>query len=356
MESANIAEYQKIIRSQPRLAPGGSGSKTALAPTDGVTRLDFSGLAGLLEYQPSEYTFTALAGTRLAEIRPILTSNGQFLPFDPPLSEHGATLGGTVAAGLSGPGRYRFGGVRDFLLAIQYLDGEGQLVRAGGKVVKNSAGFDLPKWMVGSLGGYGALVELTFKVFPGPLAYTSLRASYSLLEKALQTLIRLTNLPIDLFCLDLIPLKDGADLLLRIGGLPEAFPARLQRLRELLERGEVIEGEPEDDIWREAREFSWLPEGFSLVKVPITPSRVIQLDRFLRDHGVIRRYSVGANLAWIAWPGELAPLDQELSQLQLSGLVIIGPPGHAHLGIRKGEGFTKRVKQALDPIGRWMEA
>jgi glycolate oxidase FAD binding subunit len=356
MEQANIAELQKIIRSHPRLRPGGGGSKTALVPPEGVTRLDVSGLAGLLEYQPSEYTFTALAGTPLSDVNQILADNGQFLPFDPPQSEQGATLGGTVAAGMSGPGRYRFGGVRDFLLAIQYLDGEGELVRAGGKVVKNSAGFDLPKWMVGSLGGYGALVELTFKVFPQPVAYTSLRAGYSSLEEALQALIQITNIPVDLFCLDLVPTPSGAELLIRIGGLPEAFPARVQRLQNLLERGDSIEGEAEIRFWRETREFSWLPKGTSLVKVPITPRRVIQLDALLSEHGAERRYSAGANLAWVAWPGDLAQLDQGLSQLQLSGLVILGQPGNSLIGIRQGQAFAKRVKQALDPNGRWMEA
>jgi glycolate oxidase FAD binding subunit len=356
MNAANVAELQKIIQSHPRLYPAGGGSKTALAPPEGVARLDFSGVTGLLEYQPSEYTFTALAGTPLSEINQSLGEHGQFLPFDPPLSERGATLGGTVAAGLSGPGRYRFGGVRDFILAIQYLDGEGQLVRAGGRVVKNSAGFDLPKWMVGSLGGYGALVELTFKVFPGPKAYTSFKASYPSIEEGLQALIQLSNLPIDMFCLDLIPNPLGADLLLRIGGLPEAFPTRMQRLRDLLKRGEVIEGEPENRLWHEAREFTWLPEGSSLVKVPITPRRVVELDRFLSDQGVSRRYSAGANLAWVAWSGEFSQLDKRLNELQLSGLVILGPSGHAHLGVRKGEAFAKRVKQALDPQGRWMEA
>ena len=356
MKPANVSELQKIIRSHPRLSPGSGRSKTALAPPEGVDPLDLSGLAGLLEYQPSEYTFTALAGTPQAEVNQVLADHGQFLPFDPPFSELGATLGGTVAAGLSGSGRYRFGGVRDFLLAVQYLDGEGQLVRAGGKVVKNSAGFDIPKWMVGSLGGYGALVELTFKVFPGPLAYTSLRAGYPSLEEARQALVRLTNTPVDLFCLDLIPHPSGADLLLRIGGLPESFPTRIQRLQDLLERGEVIEGDPEIRLWHESREFSWLPEGASLVKVPLTPRNVIPLDGFLNNQGVVRRYSVGANLAWVAWRGDLNPLDQGLIQLQLSGLVVLGRPGRSRIGLRKGDGFARRIKQALDPNGRWMEA
>ena len=73
-----------------------------------------------------------------------------------------------MASGLSGPGRFRFGGLRDFLIGVQFVDGTGKLVRSGGKVVKNAAGFDLPKFMVGSLGRFGILTELSFKVFPAP--------------------------------------------------------------------------------------------------------------------------------------------------------------------------------------------
>ena len=128
--------------------------------------LDLSRLSGVLEYEPGEFTFTALAGTPLASVDSLLAEHGQYLPFDPPLAERGATLGGTVAAGLSGPGRYRYGGVRDFILGVRFVDGAGALVRGGGKVVKNAAGFDLPKLMVGSLGQLGVLVELTLQSLP----------------------------------------------------------------------------------------------------------------------------------------------------------------------------------------------
>ena len=87
----------------------------------------------------------------------------------------GATLGGTVAAGVSGPGRFRFGGVRDFILGVRFVDGQGRLLRMGGKVVKNCAGFDLPKFFVGSLGRFGVLAEVTFKVFPAPASRLTLK-------------------------------------------------------------------------------------------------------------------------------------------------------------------------------------
>src|SRR5690606_9356314 len=156
----------------------GGGSKAGLVAGDAEVRIDLSALRRLVEYDPGEFTFTAAAATPLREVREMLAAHGQYLPFDPPLADAGATLGGTVAAGRRGPGRLRYGGVRDFLIGIRFVDGRGALVQGGGKVVKNAAGFDLPKLMVGSLGRLGILTELTFKVFPAPPATASLRADF----------------------------------------------------------------------------------------------------------------------------------------------------------------------------------
>src|SRR5574337_979115 len=121
---ASIADLQAAVRDHVRLLPRGGGTKPALStPAEGVESLDLSSLSGVIEYNPGEYTFTALAGTRVSDVQGMLAEHGQYLPFDPPLVERGATLGGTVAAGLSGPGRYRYGGVRDFILGVRLVDG-----------------------------------------------------------------------------------------------------------------------------------------------------------------------------------------------------------------------------------------
>ena len=145
-----------------RVRPVAGRSKTALHdPGDGVV-VDLAALSGITEYQPDECTFTALAGTPVAEIERRLDEHAQSLPFEPPLAGRGATIGGTVACGLNGPGRYHYGGVRDFLIGAKFVDGEGRLVRGGGKVVKNAAGFYLHHLLLGSLGRLGVFVELTF--------------------------------------------------------------------------------------------------------------------------------------------------------------------------------------------------
>jgi glycolate oxidase FAD binding subunit len=361
LKPSTIAELKEVIHSYACLLPRGGGSKAALSvPPQGVTPLEVGGLSGMLEYQPSEYTFTALAGTPLVEVDHILAENGQFLPFDPPLAERGATLGGTVAAGLSGPARYRYGGVRDFVLGVRFVNAQGELVRSGGKVVKNAAGFDLAKLMVGSLGQYGALVEISFKVFPRPIAYATLRADYSNLPVALDALVRSSGLSLELFGLEVMPASAGGfSLLARLGGLPETFPARLERLQRAIgqqaENFTMLRDEVEAEFWRDYREFGWLPPHYALVKIPLTPARLPPLEAKLAEAGALRRYSTGANLAWVGWRETMESLDRSLQVLNLSGLVVLGANDKVCLGVQRSDSFARRVKQALDPQNKFFE-
>ena len=342
------AEVQEAVRSQPRVLPRGGGSKPALStPREGQAVLEMSGLSGVLEYDPGEYVLVARAGTRLAEVEQLLAQNGQYLPFDPPLVEQGATLGGTVAAGLSGPLRQRYGGVRDFILGVQFVDGEGSLVRGGGKVVKNAAGFDLPKLMVGSLGRLGILTELAFKVFPFPKATATLRVTFPALEAALEALYKLAGSPIELYALDL---EAPATLVLRLGGLPEALSARLERLQLFLSRsGEVLQGEGEAQYWRSLNPLN-LGEGY-LVKVALTARQIPALEKALG--GAPRRYMSAGNLLYVAWNDDLERLDTLLKSENLSGLVLKGTTPRPQIGIDLGQVMGHRVTAALDPQGKF---
>ena len=297
-------DVQDIVKTHRDLQPISGGSKPALSsPANSATPLDMSRLTGIIEYEPDEYTFTALAGTPVKEVAAELAQHGQYLPFDPLLAAQGATLGGTVAANTSGSGRFRYGGVRDFILGIRFVDGDGQLVRGGGKVVKNAAGFDLPKFMTGSLGRYGILTELTFKVFPQPRAYTTLQADYATLEAALKTTFILANKPFEMDALDMQPQPDGQTrLLLRLGGLPNALPGRIDRLQKflvaetpLLETA-VVDGEADATLWASINALAWA-DAQPLVKVPIAPKQLIALDSVAGLTG--RHYSAAGNVAWL---------------------------------------------------------
>ena len=234
---ATPEEVQSIICAHQKVLPRGGGTKPPLStPPPGFTSVDLSHLIGILEYEPAEFTFTALAGTRLDTVSRLLSQHGQCLPFDPPLAGRGATLGGTVASGLSGPGRYQFGGVRDFILGLRYIDGEGQLIKAGSRVVKNTAGYDLSKLMVGSLGQFGVLVELTFKVLPQPEGSVTALQHFSQLDEALETIYRLARSPLDPNAVDLEVEEtaqpgEGYRLIVRLTGLESSLPARQDLLK-----------------------------------------------------------------------------------------------------------------------------
>jgi glycolate oxidase FAD binding subunit len=132
----------------------------------GAAVLDTRDLSGVVAYEPTELVITALAGTPLAEIEAQLAERGQCLPFEPPHFGPGATLGGMVAAGLSGPARASVGAVRDYMLGVQLLNGRGELLTYGGQVMKNVAGYDVSRLMAGSWGTLGLLVEVSLKVLP----------------------------------------------------------------------------------------------------------------------------------------------------------------------------------------------
>lgn len=133
-----------------------------------AVRLETAEHRGILSYEPSELVLTARSGTPLAEMEAVLAENGQMLAFEPPHFGAGATLGGAVAAGLSGPRRAFAGAVRDFVLGCRMINGKGEVLRFGGQVIKNVAGFDVARLMVGAMGTLGLLLEISLKVLPRP--------------------------------------------------------------------------------------------------------------------------------------------------------------------------------------------
>ena len=355
-----IEDFQDVIRSSRKVLPRGGGTKPALSTPvdDTVTVLNVGQLSGIIEYEPSEYTFTAYAGTSLKEIAAQLAEHGQYLPFDPLLVEQGATLGGTVAANTAGSGRIRYGGVRDFILGVRFIDGQGQVVRGGGKVVKNSAGFDLPKFLVGSLGRFGVMIELSFKVFPQPPAFSTLRLTYPGLDAALKALFCLATRPVELDALDVEPADDGSIvLLLRLGGLAEALLERVERLQTMLQTenqladAETIDGEAESAFWAAVNACTWADPAASLIKIPLSPRQLPALEAHLPAGP--RRYSAGGNIAWLSTT-EVETVDSVLAETGLAGLQLWGKWGKLYLGHRKGISMARRVQQALDPGGKFL--
>jgi glycolate oxidase FAD binding subunit len=337
-----------MVRSTPHLLAVGAGTKPRLSAVDAV-RLSTARLNGISEYDPSEFTFTAAAGTPLRDIAAALAERGQYLPFDPMLVDTGATLGGTVAAGLSGPGRFRFGGLRDFILGVRFVDGFGRLLRMGGKVVKNAAGFDLPKFFVGSLGRFGVLAELTFKVFPHPASAYTLRLTAATLEDAVKIVTEAGSSRFEFDTLDLAP--EGTAVLARLAGPADALQALTC---EIFARwpGEILSAADAKRIWSDLREFRWVDRNQSLVKVALSPASVSALGRWVRSlEGGRLHLSSGGNVGFVS-VAQVSTLDERLRELGLSGVTLRGE-GPLWLGRRPHPEITQAVKEALDPVNRF---
>jgi glycolate oxidase FAD binding subunit len=350
LEPATPDELADAVRATPRVLAVGARTKPRLSrvPED-VVRLSTAGLRGIIEYDPGEFTFTALAGTRVREIAAALAERGQYLPFDPMLLDAGTTLGGTVASGLSGPGRFRFGGIRDFILGVRFVDGEGRLLRMGGKVVKNAAGFDLPKFFVGSLGRFGVLAEMTFKVFPRPASTLTLRLTLDGIDAAARVLTEAANTRWEPDALEVLP--DGRSVLLRLAA-PE--PAIAPLSREILGRwpGEALAADEAAAIWTDIREFRWAHSDGTLMKVATTAAQLPALFRSVSagDHARIH-VSAGGDVAFISSPNGVG-IDATLRDLGLRGMTLRGA-GPLWCGVQKETQIARNVKSALDPEQRF---
>ena len=348
---ASLPELVEAVRSAPRVLAVGAETKPRLSAV-GAVKISMAQLRGVIEYEPGEFTFTALAGTPLREIVETLAAKGQSLPFDPPLVETGATLGGTVAAGLSGPGRYRFGGLRDFILGVRFVDGAGRVLRMGGKVVKNAAGFDLPKFFVGSLGRFGVLAELTFKVFPRPATTLTLRIPVGKMEEAARILGELTPGRWEPDALDMLP--DGGGICVRLAG-PEMALKEMSHEIFLRWPGEILTRADADAMWSALREFRWAYDEGPLYKVVVTPDVLPSLDNQLRTiDGVLTHISAGGNVAFVSLPSANGA-EKFSTILNTMNLPALALRGNVTLwcGVKSRPKIAQAVKDALDPGHRF---
>jgi glycolate oxidase FAD binding subunit len=168
-----LQQWQERIRAGNPLRLRGGGSKDFYGQALAGEVLDTRPYRGIVAYEPTELVITARCGTPLAEIEAVLAARGQMLAFEPP-HFGAATVGGCVAAALSGPRRASAGAVRDFMLGVKLLDGAGRILNFGGQVMKNVAGYDVSRLLAGSLGTLGIILEVSLKVLPRPVAETTL--------------------------------------------------------------------------------------------------------------------------------------------------------------------------------------
>ncbi|HEY2594883.1 MAG TPA: FAD-binding oxidoreductase [Chloroflexota bacterium] len=231
-----------------------------VAPVGGGTQLDLgrpparidlvvetTGLNRVVEYEPADLTVTVEAGMRFAELQRILGEQGQFLALDPPL-EPTATIGGAIATNASGPLRFAFGTSRDLVIGTRVANPDGTVTHAGGRVVKNVAGYDLNKLYIGSLGTLAVVVELSFKLAPIPPATATVTGTCASSAAARAVLDEVVRSPLSPLAIELL---GSRQLVFRVGGYPKAVERQVRDLSALIERNG---GQTSEAAWDELQQ------------------------------------------------------------------------------------------------------
>jgi len=339
--------------------------------------------AGITAYNPAEMVMTAKAGTPVEDVQAALAENGQMLAFEP--ADHRAamgtegepTIGGVFAANVSGPRRFVAGAARDSLLGIRFVNGRGEAIANGGRVMKNVTGLDLVKLLAGSHGTLGFLTEVTFRVLPVAKAVETLVISCLNDAEAAHAMAAAMALPVEVSGAAHLPesvkgrfaggvLADGAATVLRLEGLAASVALRMEKLAAAMAAyGPVsrLGGEASHRLWREVRDIHPYADGTSrpLWRVSVAPSAGHQLVAALRlETGVDAYYDWQGGLVWMR-------MEADPEAALLRGYMKALGGGHATLlratpTIRAATPafepqapgvalLSARVKAALDPQG-----
>ncbi len=270
------------------------------------TALSVAGLSGIDLYEPGALTVVVRAGTPLAELESVLAAENQRLPFEPMdhrplLGTTGApTIGGVVAANVSGPRRVQGGACRDFLLGVRFVDGSGTVVKNGGRVMKNVTGYDLVKLMAGSWGTLGVLTELSFKVLARPETEATLVAEGLSAKDGVAALCRALGSPFDVSGAAHV---GGGRTLVRVEGLSGSVTYRAGRLADLLPGFETVEGEASATLWRDVRDVTaFAGHDGAVWRVSVKPTDGPVLSAALETAGVPHEavFDWGGGLVWLS--------------------------------------------------------
>jgi len=327
-ELAEAVRAAHAARTPLRIAGGGTRS---LATEGGNARaVGLAGLAGVRLYEPGALTLVAAAGTPVAEIEALLAAEGQALAFEPmdhraALGTTGApTIGGAVATNASGPRRVLAGACRDHLLGVRFVDGRGQVLKSGGRVMKNVTGLDLGKLLCGARGTLGILTEVALKVLPAAkvsitLAYSdrSEAAAVALFCAALRTPYEIAG----------AAWRDGVAYL-RIEGSAVQAEHRLTQLRARFGAAEMLEGGASAELWRDLRDVKHFAGTGPLWRIGVRPTDAAGVAAALRERtGARVSLDWGGALLWAAGDG--------LTAAAVQGAV--GPVGGRATAVRGAE-------------------
>lgn len=358
-----------------------SGFGNAVETTDTVSS---RGLTGIVDYEPAEMVMTVKAGTPVAEVEAALAANRQMMSFEP-MDHRGIlgttgepTIGGVFAANVSGSRRFVSGAARDSLLGIRFVNGRGEVIRAGGRVMKNVTGLDLVKLLAGSQGTLGFLTEVTFRVLPVPPVVETIMIS-GLWDDALaaKAMAAAMAMPVEVSGAAHLPasvigrflrgsLPDGEATVLRLEGLAASVSVRAEKLKAVMEAfGPVsrLGMEGSQALWREIRDVQPYADGTErpLWRVSVAPSVGHQLVAALRlEAGVDVFYDWQGGLIWMRMEAdpEAELLRRYIRALGGGHATLVRASDAARAGTATFEplpdavaALSARVKQKLDPAG-----
>lgn len=380
-EAVAAAVASAYAAREPVLVEGRGTKRGMLRPVQAARTLSTRGLTGVTLHSPNELILSARAGTTVAEVEAKLAAAGQHLIGEPPdlsgLLGEGqgtsqATLGGVVAANLSGPRRVAWGAMRDHVMGVRFVNGTGEVLRSGGRVLKNVTGLDLCKLLAGSHGTLGVMTEITLKVLPAPertgtlaLAGLDARQGVATLTAALRSPFGVSGaawLPAEAAARapELAGMRGGVALV-RIEDFAPSVTYRVGRLRDEL-GGEALEDAASRALWRRIRDAAVLPaaEEDGLWRVSVRPSAGPAVAAALEAAGARLFLDWGGGLAWAAGPATAATHEAVRAAAQAHGgtwTVVRAPESlRAAMDVVPPEAaalarITRRVKAALDPAG-----
>ena len=356
------------------LAIEGGGTRAGLGrPSQTADTLSMRALDGIVFYEPAEMVICARAGAPLAQIESMLAERNQILPFEPPdhrrlYGSSGApTIGAVAACNLSGSRRISAGAARDSLIGVRFVNGAGEAIKSGGRVMKNVTGLDLVKLSAGAHGTLGALTEVTFKLLPGPETSATLVIEGLDDSRAIEALSRALGSPFEVSGAAHLPAGVGGDrarTLLRIENFESSVAYRIAELRKLVGGDAVLDDSVSRETWRDIGECAFFaaPDARAIWRVSTAPSRAPDLVRLVQRNGAVAHfYDWGGGLVWLAMEasGDAREKDVRAAVAACGGhatLVRAPEEVRAHVEVFQPLAaplmkLTRGVKASVDPDG-----